>query len=118
MDANFIQIPPMLLQPFVENAIWHGLMLKKGEGHLWVNICQEDSMLVCTITDNGIGREKSAEIKSKSTYTSKSMGMAITADRIKLLQKQKAFIQVTDLVLSDGTAGGTEVLIKIPVMYD
>ncbi|HKG68154.1 MAG TPA: histidine kinase, partial [Segetibacter sp.] len=118
VDANFIQIPPMLLQPFVENAIWHGLMLKKGEGHLWVNICQEDSMLVCTITDNGIGREKSAEIRSKSAYTSKSMGMAITADRIKLLQKQKAFIQVTDLVLSDGTAGGTEVLIKIPVMYD
>ncbi|HEX8675596.1 MAG TPA: histidine kinase, partial [Segetibacter sp.] len=118
VDANFIQIPPMLLQPFVENAIWHGLMLKKEEGHLGVNIFHEDLMLICTITDNGIGREKSAEIKSKSAYTSKSMGMAITADRIKLLQKQKAFIQVTDLVLSDGTAGGTEVLIKIPVIYD
>ena len=46
------------------------------------------------------------------------MGIAITVDRIKLLQKQKAFIQVTDLVLSDGIAGGTEVLIKIRVMYD
>ncbi|HEX8279550.1 MAG TPA: histidine kinase, partial [Segetibacter sp.] len=57
VDANFIQIPPMLLQPFVENAIWHGLMLKKGEGHLWVNIIHEDLMLICTITDNGIGRE-------------------------------------------------------------
>jgi ligand-binding sensor domain-containing protein len=121
IDAHFIQIPPMLLQPFVENAIWHGLMNKEGEGHLWINIDQEDSTLICTITDDGIGRKKAAELKSKSAYSYKSMGMRITADRIAMLQQQnqlKTSIQVTDLILPDGNAGGTEVLIKIPLHYD
>jgi sensor histidine kinase YesM len=62
MDADQIQVPPMLLQPFVENAIWHGLMNKEGEGHVWINISQENSTLLCTITDDGIGRKKAAEL--------------------------------------------------------
>src|SRR3954452_23298023 len=48
IDAYFLRVPPMLLQPFVENAIWHGLMNKEEEGHLWVNIDQEDATLICT----------------------------------------------------------------------
>src|SRR6476619_5515336 len=73
LDTDFIRVPPMLLQPFVENAIWHGLMNKEGEGHLWININQEDSALICTITDDGIGRKKAAELTGKSGIKHKSM---------------------------------------------
>jgi LytS/YehU family sensor histidine kinase len=121
VDTGFIQVPPMLLQPYVENAIWHGLMLKEGEKHLWVHICQEDAVLVCTITDNGIGRKKVTEKTEKSPEAHRSMGMRITADRIALMQQQKqqeASIEIMDLVLSNGCAGGTEVIIKIPIEYD
>ncbi|MGZ8518211.1 MAG: hypothetical protein ACXWWD_12720, partial [Chitinophagaceae bacterium] len=70
---------------------------------------------------DGIGRKKASEMKSKSASAHKSMGMQITASRIEMLQQKKqsgAHIKITDLVLPDGTDGGTEVLIKIPVCYD
>ncbi len=121
LDPDFIHVPPMLLQPYVENAIWHGLMLKKEKGNLWVNINREGNDLICTVTDNGIGRKKAAEFKSISKDEHKSMGMRITADRIALLHQQnqeKASVRITDLVFPDGSPGGTEVVIKIPVRYD
>ena len=121
LDTDFIHVPPMLLQPYVENAIWHGLMLKKDKGNLWVNICQDKSLLICTVTDNGIGRAKAAELKNMSVNEHKSMGMSITAARIALLHQKnqmKTDIQITDLVFPDGSPGGTEVVIKIPVAYD
>ena len=49
LDSDFIQMPTMLLQPFVENAIWHGLVNKEGEGHLSINVTSQDSNLICTI---------------------------------------------------------------------
>lgn len=121
VDPDFIHVPPMLLQPYVENAIWHGLMLKKEKGNLWVNISHEASFLICTVTDNGIGRKKAGEFKSLSANEHKSMGMGITAGRIALLHQQKQLessVQITDLVFPDGSPGGTEVVIKIPVNCD
>ncbi|CAN5581951.1 hypothetical protein BH10BAC3_BH10BAC3_30800 [soil metagenome] len=121
IDIDFIQVPPMILQPYVENAIWHGLMLKKGKGNLWVNISQHDTILIFTVTDNGIGREKAAELKDKSISQHRSMGMRITADRMALLQqkhRKEMSVQVTDLVFSDSSPAGTEVVIKIPFSYD
>jgi streptogramin lyase len=126
VDAAMLKVPPLIIQPYAENAIWHGLMHlpdrqagKKENGHLKIEICREDEILLYKITDDGIGRKKAAELKSKSASTQKSMGMRITADRIAMLQQQnKTSITITDLVLADGNAGGTEVLIKIPVSYD
>jgi len=86
IDADFIQVPPLQLQPFVENAIWHGLMNKEGKGHLSINIQQENSTLICTIRDDGIGRKKTAELNQKSGKH-KSMGMKITESRIARMQK-------------------------------
>jgi len=117
MDIDYIQIPPMLLQPFVENAIWHGLMNKESEGHLWINIDQEDSALICTITDDGIGRKRAAELNGGSVKH-KSMGMKITESRIQMMQKMNGdgkSIEITDLVDADGNAAGTEVMLRIPV---
>jgi len=121
LDVSIIKLPPLIIQPYVENAIWHGLMHKEEKGHLAVELFEQDDMLFCKITDDGIGRKKASELKSKSASSHKSMGMRITADRIAILQQKKQFdtnIKITDLVLPDGSAGGTEVLLKIPVLYD
>lgn len=117
LDADLLKVPPLIIQPYAENAIWHGLMHKEEKGHLEIKLFQCDKVLCCKITDDGVGRQKATELKSKSTSTHKSMGMRITAERIAMLQQKKQIdttIQITDLVLPDGSAGGTEVLLKIP----
>ncbi|HRH51379.1 MAG TPA: tetratricopeptide repeat protein [Panacibacter sp.] len=121
LDIDFIQVPPMLLQPYIENAIWHGIMHKAGKGHLDIMISQKDNMLCCKITDDGIGRKEALALKSRSAVNYKSMGMRITADRIAMLHQQyqtENAVVVSDLILSNGNPGGTEVIIKIPLRYD
>lgn len=121
LDISMLRVPPLIIQPYAENAIWHGLMNKKEKGHLEVEIFQQEDMLCCRIIDDGIGRKKAAEIKSKFTSTYKSMGIGITADRIAMLHRNNqldTYITITDLVCADGSAGGTAVTLKLPVRYD
>ena len=122
IDTEIIEVPPMIIQPYAENAIWHGLMHKEEKGHLLIQLSlEEDEILCCKITDDGVGRKKAAELKSKSASTHKSMGMRITAERIAILQQKKQLdsnILIKDLVFPDGNPAGTEVLIKIPIRYD
>lgn len=113
--AAAVKIPPMIIQPFVENAIWHGLMQKEEKGYLEIHLYRQEGALFCKITDNGIGRKKAAKIKSKSSLIHKSMGMQITAERLSLAkEKNSSYVTVTDLVLPSGAAAGTEVLIRYP----
>ncbi|HZI26347.1 MAG TPA: histidine kinase, partial [Chryseolinea sp.] len=118
IDKEFVEIPPLLLQPYVENAIWHGIMHKKKGGHVIVRIEQSAlDILRVTITDNGIGRAKAAALKSKSATRHKSFGMKVTSERIRLinqLYKSVTEVQVFDLVDSQQEACGTEVMITIP----
>ena len=117
VDTESVQIPPMLLQPFVENAIWHGLMHKKEGGQLSIDIREENDTLYCTIQDNGIGRRKAAELKSKSASHKKSMGMEITANRLKMLNgdnHQFSFLKIIDLENEAGEGVGTKVVLQIP----
>jgi len=117
IDTAMLKVPPLIIQPYAENAIWHGLMHRRERGHLVIEAYEEDETLFLKITDDGVGRKRAAELKSKSASKQKSMGMRITADRIAMLQQQnKTSITITDLVLADGTDGGTEVLLKIPIM--
>ncbi len=121
LDISAIKVPPLIIQPYVENGIWHGLMHKEEKGRLVVEVYQQDELLCCRITDNGIGRKKASALKSKSAATHKSLGMQLTASRIKImgLQHQKdAHISIADLESVDGTACGTEVVLKIPIYYD
>ena len=121
LDTLVIKLPPLIIQPYLENAIWHGLMHKEEKGFLQIDLYEEEGVLCCKIMDDGIGRKKAAELKSKSVSTHKSMGMQITANRIAMLQQYgqaETLIKITDLILPDGSAGGTEVLLKIPVIYD
>ncbi len=121
LDTNAIDIPPMLIQPYVENAIWHGLMHKpdRSNGMLVLEISRKDNFLYCVIEDNGIGREKAQAIVAKRTTPRKrSMGMAITKDRMKIMSQLYNFnteVQVTDLYRKDGEARGTRVELFIPL---
>ena len=119
IDTTILKVPPLIIQPYAENSIWHGLMHKKEKGHLEIEVYADNKTLFYKITDDGIGRKKTAELKAGSTSIHKSMGMRITTDRLAMLNQQnKTSITITDLVLPDGSPGGTEVLIKIPEHHD
>jgi LytS/YehU family sensor histidine kinase len=115
-----IKIPPLIIQPYVENAIWHGLMHKEERGQLDIEIYEENQLLFIKIADDGIGRKKAVEFMSKSATRHKSLGLRITADRIAMLrgiQGTQATVTINDLVSEEGEAAGTEVIIKIPFIY-
>ncbi|MFY7991337.1 MAG: histidine kinase [Fluviicola sp.] len=83
------QIPPMIIQPFVENAIWHGLMPREDDqGHLHVAFRKEPGRLVVEVRDNGIGRERSKHNNAKRSLKEGSVGLQITKDRLKALSKR------------------------------
>jgi LytS/YehU family sensor histidine kinase len=121
IDPTMLKVPPLLIQPYAENAIWHGLMQKKEKGHLTIQLGQEENALLCKITDDGIGRKKGEEYKSKSASTYKSFGMSITQSRLAMMGKtniNSGLVAIRDLTYPDGSAAGTEVVIKIPAHYD
>jgi LytS/YehU family sensor histidine kinase len=108
-----------MIQPYVENAIWHGLMHKEEKGQLDIDISRQDGHLYFKVTDNGVGRKKASELASKSATKHKSMGLKITAQRIAMMQQsidEGSPVSINDLVEADGTAAGTEVIIKMPVI--
>ena len=114
-DISSIFIPPLLLQPFAENAIWHGLMNKEEQGILEIGFQLDDHVLNCYITDNGIGRKKAEALKSKSPEKQKSMGMQITAERLALFNSdaEQTIFNIEDVVDGSGQAAGTRVTLKI-----
>lgn len=113
-DVSAFQIPPMLLQPYIENAIWHGLRYKEEKGFLHVELEQKDrESIIITITDNGIGRKKSAELKTRNQRKQKSKGMGTIKKRIDILNdmyKNKLGVHISDLN-EDGT--GTKVVFTL-----
>lgn len=120
IDTDYIEIPPLLLQPYLENAIWHGLMHKEDGGCIKLAITKhpQDDVLVVTISDNGVGRAKAMELKSKSATRHKSFGMKLTQDRISLinqLYKTTTAVEITDLFGSNAEPSGTMVVIQIPI---
>ena len=113
-------IPPMMLQPFVENAIWHGLMPLESKGVLSITFSRIDGFFHCLICDNGIGREKAARLKGKKEPHA-STGMKNVRDRINLLNqlnKKKIELNINDLKNPDGTAAGTLIELIIPLTWD
>ena len=116
IDIGNVFLPPLLLQPFAENAIWHGLMHKEGQGHLEIALSSERKILTCIISDNGIGRSKAAMFRSKSAEKQKSMGLQITADRLALLNgdtDEETFFKIEDITDNDGNVAGTRVILKL-----
>jgi hypothetical protein len=125
IDTDNVFIPPLLFQPFCENAIWHGLMhlpagrqANDGQGRLDIVLSMQDNVLNCIITDNGIGRQTADEMKSKTAEKEKSMGLKITTERLALLNREKGlhtFYEIEDLKDENGKAAGTKVILNISV---
>jgi LytS/YehU family sensor histidine kinase len=100
VDPEVTLIPPLILQPFVENAIWHGLQHKKGNGMIRIEIIKIDNMISCIVEDNGIGRSKALEIKPAKKSQGESLGIKITDARIEIinrLKKTSATVKLADL---------------------
>lgn len=119
IDTYMYKIPTMLIQPFVENAIGHGLMHKKGKGNLQVTLKLEEDSILCTIEDNGIGRAKAMEIKNNKKENHRSLGTSITESRLRLVNSlygKNMKVEYTDLKDEKGEASGTRVEISIPII--
>ncbi len=117
IDQEEVLIPPLILQPFVENAIWHGFMNKSSKGHLVIQIYPESGHLKCIVQDDGIGRRASLRLKKDQDPRYESKGMKLTTDRIRLLHKnylKDDMIRVIDLVDQHGEAIGTRVEVMLP----
>lgn len=118
-DAAGTEIPAMLLQPYVENALRHGLRYKTdGTGEVIISFIKNDDILQCTVKDNGAGRKHALEMKGKQHIEYQSKGMNLTARRIDLLNKindAKMSVVIKDLYHNDAASAGTEVIIQIPL---
>lgn len=122
MDENLkdknLHIPSFLIQPLVENAVWHGLLPKEGEKKLFVFFeMVNEKTIKCSIEDNGIGRKQRAQ--QQSTAKSRSLAIDFIRQRLELLSKMKAgnyFVEITDLLNESGAALGTKVVLTIPVL--
>ncbi|SHG95467.1 Y_Y_Y domain-containing protein [Chryseolinea serpens] len=120
IDTEEIRIPPMLIQPFVENAIWHGLMPKEGTKRVEIlfNLQSPGDVLVCAIKDNGIGREASAQLKAVngSLKSHKPKGLKLISDRIGMLRQRYQLpftVDVADLRDDENKVAGTVVIVKL-----
>lgn len=106
VDPETTMVPPLILQPFVENSIWHGMAQKDGSGKITIEVTKDNSLLQCIVEDDGVGR------KEKPSENRKSYGMNITKDRIELLNKLKnthASVNLVDL------EQGTRVEVTLPL---
>ncbi|HSG68755.1 MAG TPA: histidine kinase [Bacteroidales bacterium] len=119
IDTYMYKIPTMLIQPFVENSIGHGLMHKNGTGNILVRMKLGKDCINCSIEDNGIGRQKAMEIKNNKNENHVSLGTSITESRLKLVNSlygKNMKVTYTDLHDKDGNASGTRVEICIPII--
>lgn len=116
IDTSEFEIPPMIIQPFIENAVWHGLRYKDEKGFLDIDFNTNKDSLVITIIDNGIGRKKSLEIKTKNQKLQNSTGMQNIENRI--LMMNEVFRTNINAVVSNAfeneTDSGTKVVLFIP----
>lgn len=117
-DIARIEIPPLIIQPYVENAIWHGLIHTGKPNLLNITVQNKGEQLLCIIKDNGIGRAAAQQRKQFQNARKKSFGMSITADRIELintLYRLNTTVKIVDLKDIDGQPKGTQVEIAIPL---
>lgn len=112
-------IPPLLIQPFIENAILHGLVPKETKGTIEVKFEVNNGQLVCTITDDGIGISKSKQMKEHSMQAHKSMALEITKKRLEIMEatiSKSAQIEIQELE-NHNEITGTRVTLRLPVQY-
>lgn len=110
LDIENILVPPLMLQPFIENSIWHGFQLKENDGHISIDFEVESGMLLCSVDDNGNGR---GTVSALSNFH-KSFGIAITENRLKILSHHK-IAQSTLQIIDKENPPGVRVEIRFPL---
>ena len=121
IDLESAILPPMLIQPFIENAIEHGIMHKKGPGKVFIRFVRNGNKITCEIEDDGVGREKAWEVEYAKKGKHKSLATEIIRDRIAVLNKklkQKIHLSISDLKSDDDESPGTRVRLDLPYMLD
>lgn len=115
LHPSMISVPSFILQPFCENAIWHGLLHKEGKGELSIHFSMKQDILICKIRDNGIGREKAAMFKSGPVEKGASFGNRLSAERLALFNGDLsgASFVTEDIKSAQGEVTGTMVILKI-----
>ena len=120
IDAYDEELPSMIIQPFAENAIWHGLMPKQdGIPMLTINFKKEAEYLICEIQDNGIGREAAPKVSKKNLSEHQSTGISNTVRRLSLMSQMEnkaALVEIVDLKENE-VATGTLVIVRIPFLH-
>ncbi len=119
INTSSVMIPSLLIQPFVENAIWHGLHEKENaNGKININMNRQNGILHCKISDNGIGRARATALREDAENGKKSLGIKLTQHRLQLidpLKSEEVGVEIYDLTDESGENAGTCVEIKIPV---
>jgi len=120
IDEDYHQLPPMLIQPFAENSMKHGLLHKHGSKQLSIfyDLDASEEYIICIVTDNGVGRKKSADIKANNKTTHQSFSIESIEQRLELLNaelKLSDLIVYEDIVNSEQEVKGTKVVVKIPL---
>lgn len=114
LNTDSIEVPPMLIQPYIENAVWHGLRYKETKGKLVLTVFQENNFLVVEVTDDGIGRKRSAELKTENQLKHNSTGLKNIQNRLQIINNvYHANYQVVIDDLAEDT--GTRVRMYIPL---
>ncbi|WP_421825390.1 two-component regulator propeller domain-containing protein [Larkinella sp.] len=120
IDTQNWQIPSLLLQPLVENAIWHGLIHQSEPRQLRLEIRQNnDQTLTCIIEDNGVGRQRAAALSAQKLVTRSTRGLALVTERLQLLEPAghgRGSLQIEDLVDAEGHPAGTCVRVQLPII--
>ena len=112
MDTGEIVIPSMMMQPLVENAIWHGLMQADGDKRIKISFCQRENKIVCTVEDNGIGVNRAEELKKIQRPVHRSVGLGNLQNRINIMNEKYDLgcsLVVKDLSDNDKNSTGTRV---------
>ena len=118
LDADEIVLPPMLIQPFIENAIWHGTTSTRKNIHINIDFKKENNKLICTIDDNGIGINQAMRNKKDSDNDHHSVGIANIKNRIKLLNEKynlQSRVLIEDKSENNSGESGTLVTIYLPL---
>ena len=121
LDPKRTFVPSMLVQPYVENAIVHGLLPKQNNRVLTIRFTRKNKNLQCVIEDNGIGRDKSAELNAQRTKKHKSQGIRVTSERLKVLTQDRdesPEFFIKDLFDENGEASGTRVTLILPIVTE
>jgi LytS/YehU family sensor histidine kinase len=119
IDQDMVHVPPLIIQPYVENAIWHGLLHKKDGPAILSIICwKQNDMLYLQIEDNGIGRVASAKTNKNGLTSHKSHGLKVTEERLQILNQiynVEASVHIIDVLLGDFQSGGTQVILQMKI---